>query len=89
MSLLGIGQRAHVLGLERILPRITDSTVAGSWSLVVEGRITSVFPQWQMLSAYEYIVLLIAATCLMRRTFWGYAKWGVLLPRPCWRACAS
>ena len=31
-----------------------------------------------MLSAYEYIVLLIAATCLMRRTFWGYAKWGVM-----------
>ncbi len=76
VSLLGIGQRAHVLGLERILPRITDSTVAGSWSLVVEGRITSVFPQWQMLSAYEYIVLLIAATCLMRRSPLGLCQVG-------------
>lgn len=74
VAMLGIAQRARLFGLDHTLPRITGSTVTNRWSFVIERRVTSVFPQWQMLSAFEYIVLILTVNLLMRKQYSGTAR---------------
>jgi hypothetical protein len=77
-SLLAIMQQFHVAGVRGLIPSLTGVDIDTTFGPEAGGqRATALFPHWQVLAGYEFMVIVLATSLLVDREQRVMPRWAL------------